>query len=326
MKDKHSNLLDPHFFTGFVQALGCFHVNLQENRKGKHKMRIKPTFYLTQRNENNTLCSPILEMGKQLLKTGYCVKDKRNNCSSLCVSTLKGLSEYVLPHFEKYPLLSRKNDDFLTFKSIVIKMNKKVHREKESFFSLVEEAVSMNNSGKYRKKYHKQPSNTIKKGTIDSSGVLNPGFVSGLLQGDGSFGISFNTRKNKKNETVPKLSPFFSLVQENESRLLLEKFKEFFKSGKVYHLSSNYSRWMVSDRKLLLERVLPHFVEAPLIGVKNEQLLIFKKGLDILEKPTTCKREKRENIRSVIELCYDINMGGKRRKITKLDYLRAIAS
>lgn len=35
---------------------------------------------------------------------------------------------------------------------------------------------------------------------------------------------------------------------------------------------------------------------------------------------------KKERIERVVELCYDLNMGGKRRRLPKEEYLRAIAS
>lgn len=57
--------------------------------------------------------------------------------------------------------------------------------------------------------------------------------------------------------------------------------------------------------------------------LKQKDFLIFSECLDILTLKESCKKER---IERVVELCYDLNMGGKRRRLPKEEYLRAIAS
>lgn len=349
---KVGDSISPQFFTGFVQADGCFHVNIQKDSTAKHTIRLKPSFYVTQLNISSKKISPLLRLGRDLLQTGHYVYDSRTNCSSLCVNTLKNLKNNVLPHFEKYPLLSRKKKDYLVFKEIVEKMSEKLHLDNKVFPLLVEKIISMNSNGQYRKKYKKDslfistpsfdPALLLKRPSFPQTTLkvvknnqekdheenfknneipLDPQFVSGLFQGDGSF--SFRVRKTKKNKKVAKVAPFFTLGQEKSGIDLLEKYKNFFKSGTIYPVSLNYSRWMVSDFFSLKENVLPHFKENPLIGLKQKDFLIFSESLDILTRKECCKKER---IEKVVELCYDLNMGGKRRRLPKEEYLRAIAS
>lgn len=335
-KIKVEESISPQFFTGLVQADGCFHVNIQKDNTAKHKIRLKPTFYVSQLNTFNKQISPVLRYGRDLLQTGHYVADKTSNSSSLRVNTLKGLMNNVLPHFERYPLLSRKKENYLVFKEIVEKMRTKLYLDKKVFLDLVEKAVLMNNKGQSLKKYKTEKhKNTIQTTTINSQ-PLDSQFVSGLFQGDGSFGFSFRITKTKKNKKVPKVSPFFTLGQEKQNKDLLEKVKLFFKSGNLYPVSLNYSRWMVTDSFSLKENVLPHFKENPLVGLKKKDFDIFKECLDILTKDQECKKRrvnpffqpKRDTncVERVIELCYDLNMGGKRRRLSKEEYLRAIAS
>lgn len=320
-------MINPYFLTGFVQADGCFHVSLQKSKKSKHNIKILPTFCLTQLNSFNKQISPVLRMSRELLGTGHYITDKRNNCSSLRINTLKQLNLFLLPHFEKFPLLSTKKEDFLFFKEIVESMSNSTYRKSCIFSSLLEKSVLLNSKGKYRKEYKNSIQSlcapNAEKDTFGSGVVeMHPQFVSGFFQGDGSFGFSFRTRRNKENKTIPKLAPFFTLAQENNSLDLLTALRGFFKCGKIYGVSANYSRWMVSDRKLLIEKVLPHFDSFPLIGEKNKNLLIFKKCLALL----TRKEDKQGNIQKIVELCYDYNMGGKRKRLSKEEYLKTIAS
>lgn len=320
-------MINPYFFTGFVQADGCFHVNIQKSKKSKHNIRLVPTFYLTQLNSPNKQISPVLRMSRELVGTGHYIADKRYNCSSLRINTLKQLNLFLLPHFESFPLLSTKGKDYLVFKEIVESMSGLLDKKSLSFSSLLEKSVLMNNNGKYRKRYKNglQYSSASKDKKKTGLVEMDPQFVSGLFQGDGSFGFSFRTRKNRENDTIPKVAPFFTLGQENLSLDLLEGLQGFFKCGKIYPVSPNYSRWMVSDQKVLIERVLPHFEPFPLIGEKNDHLLIFKRCLGLLARKAR-KEERQGNIESIVELCYDYNMSGKRRRLSKEEYLRIIAS
>ena len=96
----------------------------------------------------------------------------------------------------------------------------------------------------------------------------------------------------------------------------------FFKCPKICNLSANYSRPTVSNQKPLIEKVLPHFESFRRIGGKNENLLIFKEWLGLLAR----KEDRQGNVQKIVELCYDYNMGGKRRRLSKEEYLRTIAS
>ena len=379
--------LNPHFFSGFVQSDGCFHIGLEKSRTAKHKIRIKPTFYVTQLNSKGKKISPLLRMARNLLQVGHYIPDRKKNCSSLRVNTLKDLYHNVLPHFDEYPLLSEKKNDYLVFKEIVEKMNKKLHHSKEGFCDIYNLALSMNKKGTYRKKY-KDSLNpfsdthditdithitdvTLGDLTGDITGnvkgctqrsltsphdfwdlwdrrdvkdvkddkniehtslpfqsfeSLNDQFVSGLIQGDGSFGFSFRIRKGSRNEkdtNKAKIYPFFSLGQEKTEYILLEGCVRFFQCGKIYKVSENYYRWVVSDYSSLKNSILNHLHTFPLLDVKGKHFRIFTECLHILSSKEICEKQK---VKRVVESAYNLNMDGKRRRITKEEYLRAIAS
>lgn len=335
MSNNSCNLLslNPSFFTGFVQADGCFHVSIQKDKTAKHKYRLKPTFYVTQLNSEKKSISLVLRMARNLLQVGHYIPDKKSNCSTLRVNTLKMLNNNVLPHFKTYPLLPEKRNDFLVFKEIVERMSKKEHLEKETFLDLLKKAVYLNKRGLYRKKYNLSNFFSI----IDDfpyqsifldkylpkieTGMckefcINAQYLSGLIQGDGSFGFSFRVRKNKKAH----ISPFFTLVQENNSIQVLNECQAFFRCGKIYPISVKSSRWMVTDFDDLKNNVLPSLT---LLDSKGSQFLLFKECLEILRSKDICRKEK---IEKVVFLAYNLNMKGKGRKYNKEEYLRMIAS
>jgi len=64
------------------------------------------------------------------------------------------LLEKVIPFFERNPLLSCKNKEFLTFAGIVREMANGTHLEEGGFQRIVAEATQMNGGGRYRRLHH----------------------------------------------------------------------------------------------------------------------------------------------------------------------------
>jgi len=50
----------------------------------------------------------------------------------------------ILPHFEKYPLITEKQNDFIIFKKILSIINKKEHNTEEGLLNIVNLKTSMN--------------------------------------------------------------------------------------------------------------------------------------------------------------------------------------
>ena len=59
--------------------------------------------------------------------------------------------EKVLPHFDRYPLQSGKQRDYLLFREIVLRMRRGEHRNPAVFVELSRLAFAMNVTGKQRR-------------------------------------------------------------------------------------------------------------------------------------------------------------------------------
>lgn len=53
---------------------------------------------------------------------GYVTKPNKNLMVEFRVSTINQLVAVIIPHFDKYPLITKKNLDYLLFKQIVFKL------------------------------------------------------------------------------------------------------------------------------------------------------------------------------------------------------------
>lgn len=72
------------------------------------------------------------------------IYDSRNNVSDYRVSSIKDLTTRIVPHFEKYPLISQKWADFILFKQIIDLINQKEHLKPEGLQKIVNLRASMN--------------------------------------------------------------------------------------------------------------------------------------------------------------------------------------
>ena len=60
------------------------------------------------------------------------------------VSSLKDLNEKIIPHFDKYPLLTKKKADFILFKQIINLINLKEHLTLEGLQKILSIKGSLN--------------------------------------------------------------------------------------------------------------------------------------------------------------------------------------
>ena len=136
-----------HYLAGFADGEGSFSITIH-----RHPVRfgwvIDPMFQVYQHKDN----AFVLYIFKKVFRCGY-VSEKGGNpsCYVYCVDNLKQLQQYVLPFFERYPLVGEKYKNFLLFKEVVIRLIRKEHYTKVGFTEIVKLCFQMNRNGKYRK-------------------------------------------------------------------------------------------------------------------------------------------------------------------------------
>jgi hypothetical protein len=59
--------------------------------------------------------------------------------------SIRDINNVIIPHFEKYPLLSQKRSDFILFKSAVDIMNRREHLDMAGLHKILSIRSSMNN-------------------------------------------------------------------------------------------------------------------------------------------------------------------------------------
>lgn len=139
--------------------------------------------------------------------------------------------------------------------------------------------------------------------------ILDPNYVTGLADGEGSFCVSISPRQTMI--TGWEIRPSFSLSQNFRSRKILYFLKDYFGCGSVRESKSDQT-WKYEVRSLedLIKRVIPHFKNYPLQTAKFSDFERFNVIVAIMEKQGHLSRE---GIQEILVQAKQMNPSGKRK-------------
>ena len=134
-------------------------------------------------------------------------------------------------------------------------------------------------------------------------------YISGFVDGEGCFCVSFNFREKLK--TKIEVRPSFALSQNKRSLEALKKIRGYFGCGNI-RFSKNDQNFKFEVRNIsdLRAKIIPHFKSFPLVTAKRADFEIFSK---ICELVAQTKHRNQDHLRSIIKLAYKMNCSGKRK-------------
>ena len=110
---------------------------------------------------------------------------------------------------------------------------------------------------------------------------LNPWFITGFTDGDGSFSVSI---AKKKSGLGWKIQPTFTVGLDSKDLDLLVQIKAYFKVGKIYTSGRGIVYYTVGSTKDIIKYILPHFDKYNLATLKLKDYLVFKNIVLLMEK------------------------------------------
>ena len=154
---------------------------------------------------------------------------------------------------------------------------------------------------------------------MKSNTRLDPWFVTGLVEGEGCFTVSFSFRKKLK--VGIETRPSFSISLNQRDLELLKRVHEFFGCGAIRYSRGDrtykFESRAVSD---LTRLIIPHFVDYPLAGSKARDFEIFA---EICQLVRSSQHLNKGVLAKIIDDAYKMNPSGK-RKHEKRDLLREL--
>jgi len=100
-------------------------------------------------------------------------------------------------------------------------------------------------------------------------GMLDPWYITGLVEGEGCFSVSFNLRDSLKVGIETKAS--FSVSLSKRDLELLKKLHQYFSCGGIrFSKADNTYKYEVRELRSLTERVIPHLRNIPFRAQRQE--------------------------------------------------------
>jgi hypothetical protein len=144
-------------------------------------------------------------------------------------------------------------------------------------------------------------------------------YITGLIEGEGCFSVSFNLRKRIKLGIETR--PSFSIALNQRDLNLIKQVHTYFSCGAVrYSRSDRTYKYEVRSISDLAEKIIPHFRKYPLQGSKAND---FEKFVEICRCIRSNLHLNKKHLVEIIKMAYKMNPSGK-RKYEKNDLLRKL--
>jgi hypothetical protein len=278
-----STLSQPHiklnslFVTGFTDAEGCFHISTIKNTKLKGGWMVKATFTINLHQKDKALLEQIKYYFGDI---GNITKSGKTNIQ-FRVSSQKDLINIIIPHFEKFSLITQKKTDFELFKRVVEIMNRKEHLTPEGLQEIINIRASINRGLPEELKIAFP--NTIPVNKSESTGdqmITDPNWLAGFTSGEGCFYIGIS--KSVTNKLGFQLQLKFILTQHRKDEGLIKSLIEYFKAGSVFY-NGSIIEFRISNIEDLTHIIIPFFDKHQILGVKAQDYNDFKEVVGLVK-------------------------------------------
>ena len=291
----------------------------------KHRFGIqfRPKFTITADLDSKY----VLDYIQAHFNCGLVAVNSKKHTAEFVVDKLKDLNNIIIPHFNSYSVYCGKLHAFKIFKKIVEALFNKEKRTLEERRELLNWALSMNKTNNrtterietlYTLLGINTPQNIVSVCGNDKLTAivedLSNEFISGVIDGDGSFFISF--QKDGRIKTG------FNITNEPDSRPLLEKIKAQLENiGSIQEGNKNELIYTVNGINQINDVLIPFMEKSPIFSERASHYEKFKSVSILLreENPLTLQTKLQ-----IVEVAYDMNKKGKRRRLNKIQYIEML--
>ena len=134
-------------------------------------------------------------------------------------------------------------------------------------------------------------------------------YISGYVDGEGCFSVSFSKREKLK--IGWEVKPSFAVGQNFDRREVLDLMKEYFDCG---FLRRDYAdktlKYEIRSLDELLTKVIPHFLSYPMKTSKQRDFLLFA---EICRRMKNSEHLEIESFKHIVDLAHQMNPSGKRK-------------
>lgn len=133
--------------------------------------------------------------------------------------------------------------------------------------------------------------------------VKSPWYITGIVDGEGSFGVF--VKKDPKRSLGYIITLSFEIALDKKDLNILKGLQAYFGVGGIYKHSGDMMRYKVSSIGDLVKVIIPHFDEYQLVTQKRVDFDIFKRIVYIINKGPV----SREDLQEIVNLKASMNLG-----------------
>ena len=270
------NYLDPLFITGIFDAESSFLIAMLNNPRYKTGWNVQARVQLKMHEKDRSL---VLKIQEYFGGIGLVSNPNNNSTVEFRVHALKDITNVIIPHFDNYPLLTKKYSDYVLFKNVINLMLEKQHTNLKGIQKIINTRASMNwGLSDQLKKAFPNTIPIIKEQRVINYNILvhSKKWIAGFSTGESNFYIAIN--KSKTTESIY-ASLRFSIAQDLRDIALLESLVGFFKCGYVVRYEKrSIAEFVVTRIDDIINHVIPLFEEYNIAGSKYSNYCSFKRA------------------------------------------------
>ena len=260
-----STIVNPGVWSGLIDGEGSFSIIVDKNKTRKLGWRVQLKFQIGLHTKDLNLLYKLQQyLGGVDIGSIHLARNRE--MVNYSIDSNKGLSKLII-HLEEYPLLSKKNVDFMLFKQAVKLVNNKAHLTVEGLNEIVNIKASMNLGLSDMLKSEFDGHIPVEKPLIDNNNIIiDPNWISGFISAEGNFDVRIPSTNSKLGYRVQLR---FRVSQHDRDFKLMEKIVEYFGSGKIYKYGGKSAVSLtIVDFADITNIIVPFFNKYPILGIK----------------------------------------------------------
>jgi LAGLIDADG endonuclease len=294
--------LKPNWVTGFVDGEGCFYIGIYKSKTYKTGWGVRACFQIGLHIKDKDL---LLQIKSFFSEVGTVKTEYKYNSVVYKVYTINEIISTIIPHFEKYPLITKKQSDFIIFKNIIELMSKGQHLTKDGLIKIISLRASLNNGLSDKLKIYFPSIIKVEKPKVNIPLNIDFNWIAGFFSGDGCFSVSIYKSKAHKVGFGITLQIIFS--QHSRDEMLFNSIKKMLKCGGVYkRYTKNIVVLSISKFEDTYYKIIPLFKEYRIEGIKSLNFQDFCAVAEIVKKGDHLTKKGLEEIR---KLKFNMNRG-----------------
>lgn len=176
------------------------------------------------------------------------------------VTSLKDLTQVVIPHFDKYPLISKKRADYELFKQVVELMNRKEHLTPDGFQKIVAIKASMNLGLPDELNTAFPNISPLPRPLVQLPEKIDPHWLAGFVSGEACFSIIIRKSSSSRTREGERVSLIFRITQHSRDIELMQSLVPYFGCGQYEFVTGrDLGNFGVKNFTHITEKIIPFF-------------------------------------------------------------------